>query len=171
MGMFAIGEAVLYGSQGICTVEGIEEMKVGRTKARYFVLRPVYRNSSTVFVPADNEQLLQKMRPVLSKEALHALLREAAQTELQWIDDIAQRKVAFQAILAEGERTQLLQMLQLLYLHRQALHQRGKHLRTADDQLLRDGEKLIHDEFAYVLQIPQQQVNEYIRNYLQQSME
>jgi DNA-binding transcriptional regulator YiaG len=62
-------------------------------------------------------------------------------------------------------------MLQLLYLHRQALHQRGKHLRTADDQLLREGEKLIHDEFAYVLQIPQQQVNEYIRTYLQQSME
>ncbi len=168
--MFAIGETVLYGSQGVCTIERMEEMKVGRDKVQYYVLRPVYHNSSTLFVPASNEQLLQKMRPVLTEEELHGLLCRTAQTELHWIDDAAERKAAFQAILTAGERGRLLQMLRLLYLHRQALHQRGKHLRAADEQLLRDGEKLLRDEFAFVLQIPQQQVGEYIRNYMEQTI-
>ncbi len=167
--MFSIGDTVLYGHEGVCTIERMEEMKVGRSKTQYFVLRPVYHNSSTVFVPAANEQLLQKMRPILTREEIDCLLQQAAQTESEWIDDAAERKAAFQAILAAGERAQLLQMLRLLYLHRQALQQRGKHLRTSDDQLLRDAEKLLHDEFAFVLQIPQAKVSEYIRSRMEKT--
>ena len=167
--MFSIGETVLYGHEGVCTIERMEEMKIGHSKAQYYVLRPVYHNSSTVFVPAANEQLLQKMRPVLTREEIDCLLQQVAQTESEWIDDAAERKAAFQAILSGGERIQLLQMLRLLYLHRQALQQRGKHLRTSDEQLLRDAEKLLHDEFAFVLQIPQSQVSEYIRSRVEKT--
>ena len=165
--MFSMGETVLYGHEGVCTIEGMEEMKVGRSKALYYVLRPVYRNSSTVFVPAANEELLQKMRPVLTREELHDLLTRVAQTQAEWIDDAAERKLAFQAVLSSGERAQILKTLRLVHLHRQALQRRGKHLRTADEQFLRDAEKLLHDEFAFVLQIPQSQVSEYIRSYME----
>ncbi len=164
--MFSIGETVLYGHEGVCIIERMEEMKVGRSKGQYYVLRPVYHNSSVVFVPANNPLLLQKIRPILTKEEIDELLRQTAQQEVEWIDDAAQRKSAFQAIVASGERGQLLQMLRLQHLHRKALLQRGKYLRASDEQLLREAEKLLHSEFAYVLQIPQSQVNHYIREYL-----
>ena len=165
--MFSIGETVLYGCEGVCVIERLEEMKVGRNRAQYYVLRPVSRNSSTLFVPADNEQLLQRMRPLLTKEELHALLTQTAQAEGEWIDDAAQRKTAFQEVLSGGERGKILQMLRLVHLHRRELAQRGKHLRIADEQFLRDAEKLFRDEFAYVLKIPQGQVNDYVRSYVE----
>ena len=164
--MFSIGETVLYGCEGVCVIERLEEMKVGRDRAQYYVLRPVSRNTSTLFVPAGNAQLLQKMRPVLTKEELHTLLTQVARAEGEWIDDAAQRKTAFQAVLSCGERDKILLMLRLVHLHRQMLAQRGKHLRTADEQFLRDAEKLFRDEFSYVLQIPQGQVNDYVRSYI-----
>ena len=164
--MFSIGETIVYGCEGVCVIERLEEMKVGRDRAQYYVLRPVSRNTSTLFVPANNAQLLQKMRPVLTKEELHALLTKTAHAQGEWIEDAAQRKTVFQSLLSCGERENILLMLRLVHLQRQALAQKGKHLRTADEQFLRDAEKLFRDEFAYVLQIPQGQVNDYVRSYI-----
>lgn len=47
---------------------------------------------------------------------------------------------------------------------RRELQKNGKHLRIADEQTLRDAEKLLNDEFAHVLHIPQQDVPDYIRS-------
>ena len=165
--MFSIGEAVLYGNEGVCIIERLEEMKVGRTKAQYYVLRPVYRNSSTLFIPAASQALLEKIRPILTKEEIHALLTQASQEEGEWIEDPAERKTAYQNILSGGDRALLLRTLRLVYRHRDTLNQKGKHLRNADEQFLRDAEKLLHSELAFVLDIPQARVQEYIRSYLE----
>ena len=47
------------------------------------------------------------------------------------------------------------------------LQKNGKHLRIADEQTLRDAEKLLNDEFAHVLHIPQQDVPDYIRSRME----
>ena len=57
----------------------------------------------------------------------------------------------------------------LLYLHREALNGKGKRLRTNDEQMLRDAEKLLNDEFALVLNIKPREVPEYIRSRLEEA--
>lgn len=167
--MFQIGQTVLYGTEGVCTIEERKIMKVGRTKASYYVLKPVFRATSTIFVPEDNPVLLSRMRPILSQEEIAELLREVTQEELAWIEDANERKVEYQKILTGGERLWLIRMIRLLYLRRQQLQKTGKHLRTGDEQLLRDAEKLLNDEFALVLNISQQEVPEYIRSQIELS--
>ena len=54
-------------------------------------------------------------------------------------------------------------------MRRLQLRTQGKQLRTGDDQLLREAEKLLHDEFALVLNIPQREVPEYIRSHVEVS--
>ena len=48
--VFDIGQTVLYGSNGVCTVAGVTEKRVGSFKANYYVLKPVSANSATLFV-------------------------------------------------------------------------------------------------------------------------
>ena len=42
-------------------------------------------------------------------------------------------------------------MMKSIYSHAQGLKNKGRKLHVSDEQSMRDGEKLILDEFAYVL--------------------
>ena len=167
--MFEIGQTVLYGMEGVCTIEERKVMKVGHARASYYVLRPVYRATSTIFVPEDNALLLSKIRPILSQKEILSILQEAPLAEVAWIEDPNERKLEYQKILTGGERLWLIRLIRTLYLRRQMLQNSGKHLRTADEQMLRDAEKLLHDEFALVLNIAQTEVPEYIRSRIEKS--
>ena len=164
--MFEIGQTVLYGMEGVCTIEERKKMKVGHTRSVYYVLRPVYRPNSTIFVPEDKPELLEKIRPVLSAREIAAILRELPNDEVAWVEEPNERKNEYQKILLAGERLGLLRMLKTLYLRRQMLLKQGKHLRTADEQLLRDTEKILKDEFALVLGLPQNEALGYIREQI-----
>ncbi len=165
--MFEIGQTVLYGLEGVCNIEDRQKVKVGHTRAFYYVLRPIFRPNSTIFVPEDNELLLSRMRPILSEEEIAQILHDAPLEELAWIDDPNERKTEYQKILLSCDRLLLIRMLRTLYLQRQKLLKHSKHLRSADEQLLRDAEKLLHDEFALVLNIKQNEVSEYIRSKIE----
>ena len=163
--MYQIGETVLYGTEGVCTIAEVREMKIGREKASYYVLQPVHREGATIFVPLANETLLAKMRPLLSAAEIDGLLQCVRSDEPVWIEDATVRKEEFRRILTAGDRKELLGM----YLHREALNGKGKRLRTNDEQMLRDAEKLLNDEFALVLNIKPREVPEYIRSRLEEA--
>ena len=165
--MYQVGETVLYGTEGVCVIAEIREMKVGREKAAYYVLQPVRRGGATVFVPLGNEKLLGKMRRLLSPQELDSLLGDVCRTETTWIEDVSARKEEFRRILTAGDRRELLGMIRALYRRREALRRSGKHLRTHDEQTLRDAEKLLNDEFATVLKIEPREVPAYIRARLE----
>ena len=167
--MFEVGQTVLYGTEGVCRITEIQEMKVGKKKSEYYVLKPVYRDGATIYVPMDNATLLNRMRQVLSAEEIDALIRQVTREEIAWIEDPNERKLEFSRILTSGDRCNVVRMIRTLYLRRQQLRSAGKHLRTGDDQLLRDAEKLLNHEFALVLNIPQQEVPEYIRQRIEVS--
>ena len=162
--MYQAGETVFYGTEGVCRVEEIREMKVGGENAAYYVLRPIYREGSTVYVPVQNEQLVSRMRPLLTAKQIDDMIDEVNQTDEDWIDDAAERKAEFQRILVSADRRELLTMVRILYLRRQNLQTCGKRLRTNDEQMLRDAERLLDDEFSVVLNIKPREVPEYIRN-------
>lgn len=136
-------------------------------RSKYYVLRPVYRTRATIYVPTDNELLCSRMRPVLSEPEIESLLQSAAGESISWIDDPNERKQVFAQILSGGDRRRVLHLIRMLYVRRRELQKNGKHLRIADEQTLRDAEKLLNDEFAHVLHIPQQDVPDYIRSRME----
>lgn len=165
--MYQVGMRVLYGTEGVCVIDEIREMKISHVPGKYYVLRPINRDGATVFVPLNSEILLAKMRPLLTVEQIEAMLTELRNQKAEWIEDPAERKAAFQQTLRSGDRYALLRMIHALYLQRKSLQEKGKRLRTNDEQLLRDAEKLLNDEFAAVLNIRQHEVPEYIRAHME----
>lgn len=166
--MYQAGETVFYGTEGVCRVEEIREMKVGGEKAAYYVLRPIYREGSTVFVPVKNELLVARMRPLLTVAQIDEIINEVNEADEDWIDDASERKAEFQRILLSADRRDLLSMVRRLYLRRLNLQTCGKRLRTNDEQMLRDAEKLLADEFSVVLNLKPREVPEFIHGKLKE---
>lgn len=166
--MYQIGDKVCYGTEGVCSIVRIQEMKVGGAKGKYYVLRPIYRESATVYVPLDNERLIARMRPVLSQQELEALLVGADDAPLAWIDDPTERKDRFSRLLSDGSSADLLGVTRLLWRKRRQLYAAGRRMRSSDEQLLRDAEKLLTDEVALALALPRQEVPAYLHKRLAQ---
>ena len=70
--MFEIGEKIIYGENGVCTVESIGPLDIsGAPKDRlYYNLRPL-TGSGTYFTPVDSNAY---MRPVMSRLEAEALI-------------------------------------------------------------------------------------------------
>ena len=88
--MYSIGEIVLYGSNGVCEITEITTKKIGKDSIEYYVLKPVCSDSSTLFVPTQNEMLVSRMRVVLSSDEIKDILSQKTDNEI-WIDNKAER--------------------------------------------------------------------------------
>ena len=75
--MFAAGEMVVYGGEGVCRVEGVGTPSLpGMDKTRlYYTLVPLYR-SGQVMTPVDTRVL---MRPLLTGQEVQELIAQLDQ--------------------------------------------------------------------------------------------
>ena len=162
--MFSAGDTVSYGTWGICKIKEITEMTVGKVKKEYFVLVPVYDENSTLYVPTDNKKLLDKMRSVLSSEEINALIDSVAREPMEWIENDIDRKEYCANVLKNGDRGDLMRLIEMIYLRREALKSTKKHFHISDEKFLREAERLLHDEFSYTLNITKEDVPSYILN-------
>jgi len=85
--MFEKGDVIIYGNNGVCTVEKIGPLESKlTTKGRiYYTLQPFYMKESRIFTPADNENVL--MRSVISKKEALELIDDIKNIEALWIPD------------------------------------------------------------------------------------
>ena len=135
--MLAVGQTVVYGTQGVCTVKEISMLKLGKTKGEYYVLSPIDDPGSTVYVPTASEKLANKLRPVLTGSEANALIDEAANEPLEWIASDNERKSVCDDIVKNGSRKQLMQLVGMLYRRREALKDQKKHFHNVDAQYLK----------------------------------
>lgn len=163
--MFEVGEVVSYGATGICTIEDIrlESLsRAGTRKQEYYILRPVATPTCTAYVPVGNEALTAKMRRIYTKEQIDALIQSVRGQKLEWIDDTRRRSEEFGQIVSRGISAELLMLIACLYLEKKARSGGGRKFCPTDEKLLASAERIVSEEFAYALQIPQKQVTSYI---------
>lgn len=169
--MLTVGQTVVYGTQGVCTVKEVSMLKLGKTKGEYYALSPIDDPGSTVYVPTANEKLMSKLRPVLTGEEADALITEAVREPLEWIESDAERKSACDDIVKNGDRKQLMRLVGMLYRRRELLKDQKKHFHNVDAQYLKTAERMLHGELAYALGIAVDDVADYIRSFSEVSSE
>ena len=97
--MLSVGKKVLYGTNGVCTVEDITVKRIGGADIEYFVLKPVCSAASTLFVPTKNTALLQKIRDISSPEQLRDIIDNPPETG-EWNDNKIERSEEFKNIIS-----------------------------------------------------------------------
>lgn len=161
--MFQINDTVLYGAEGVFRITDTTQMDFLGEKKDYFVLESLSDGKSAVYVPMWNESMLAKMRRILSKEEIYEIIKAMPDEELIWIDDENQRLVEYKEILLKGDHREIIKLIKTLYIHKEKQKAVGKNLHKVDEKFLKDAEKLLHDEFAYVLEIKPEQVVPFIQ--------
>ncbi len=156
--MFEIGEAVTYGSEGVCRITQLQTREFNGQKMDYYVLTPVYRESSTIFVPCANENLLRRMHPVLTEDEAKAFIAQLPHYESIWINNENERKQVYRTILAEADRIGAARIVRTLYKHREKLNASGKKMHLSDEKYFADAQRMLFDELAFVLQIERDNV-------------
>lgn len=106
--MFGINDTVQYGTNGVCRITDVVTKNFGGDCIRYYVLEPVHQAHSVVYVPVKNERLVAKMKKLLSEQKVETLVQEIPQCRIEWIEDDTLRQETYKAILAKGERRELL---------------------------------------------------------------
>lgn len=166
--MFSVNEKIHYGGSGVCVIQEITTMRFGRSRERYYVLKPVYQNSSVIYVPVENQQLVAKMRPVLSREEVDRLIDDMPDIPTAWEEDPQARKASFDALLRSNQCRDLIILIKTLHAHKERRQADGKTLHVADETFLREAQRLLYDEFAGALELQPAQVQAYIENKLGQ---
>ena len=168
---FDIGEYVSYGINGMCNIEDIRPMQLSQSveKMMYYILRPESNPKSTIFVPVNNQKLVSKMRELMTKDEINAMLVRMKDRTLEWEKYVRFRTESFHEILSNGVNQDLILMIRCLHRKRQELVQLGKKLPARDSNTLKTAERLVEEEFAHVLHIKCEEVSDYIRDVLDPS--
>lgn len=165
--MFKINDVVVYGSQGVCEIVGINEERVDGAIRNYFVLKPKNDKGSTFYVPTWNEKALGKMRKVMTKEDVDALIDSMPRRNPTWIENENERKDAYRKILASGDQAAIISMVQALFLHKKQREAEGKRLHMSDEYFMKDAEQILYNEWQYVLNVDKDGLMAYILNRIE----
>ncbi len=159
---YQINDVIIYGAQGVCKIEEIIEKNICNNKIEYYVLKPIYDEKSTIFVPINNKALTAKMKQALTSNEVYEIIKDMPNEETIWIDNENVRKEKYREIISNGSRKELVQLIKTLYLYKQKQLNNGKRLHNVDDAFLKEAEKLLYDEFALVLNIKREDVLPFI---------
>ena len=165
---FEVGQYVVYGTNGICVVEKIEYMSfaAGMPKEMYYVLRQKRTSATQFFVTVKNGQLTSKMRAPMEKADIEDMLMGLSDDNVTWINDRRERIETFKGILSNGLNGKLLNMIICIYEQKRIFSHKGKKLSVTDLSTLKTAEKLVEEEFSWVLEIDPEEVPKYIRKRL-----
>lgn len=163
--MYQIGDHVVYHSVGVCRIFDICHKDFGDgTEGEYLVLETVYGNGMTVYISTGHYEDI--LRPLLTREELLALIQTLPDTNDEWITDNSTRKELFHHALQSKDQSEIIRMIKLLYTRKQNLENEGKRLPFSEAEAMKEAEKLLTNEFAFVLGIEPDQVVPFILDQL-----
>jgi len=106
------------------------------------------------------------MRRVMSRTQIDAMIDSVQGQTLEWIEDTRHRADVFGQVLAKGISAELLKLIGCLYLEKKNRSKGGRKFCATDEKILSNAERMVSEEFAYALEIPQKQVSAYIAEKL-----
>ena len=155
--MFKVNDTIMYGTQGVCTIVEITEKDFMGAKKEYYVLKPMNDKGATLFAPVSTKAG-NKMREILTKEEVYELIDRMTTEETNWIKNDNLRKDTYKKIIVNGNHIELIQMIKALHLHREKRELEGKHLYLSDERFLKEAERILCDEFQYVLNVKKEEL-------------
>ncbi|HAG70021.1 MAG TPA: CarD family transcriptional regulator [Lachnospiraceae bacterium] len=164
--MFQKDDMVVYGSQSVCRIVNIGTLSMSMIdrKKKYYTLKPIYQRDSVVYVPVDSEKPV--MRPVITKEQAQKLIKNIPNIKAAWIEKEVEREQEYKKAISSCDPEQLIMIIKTLYSRKKARIEDGKKVTVIDERYFKMAEKQLHEELAYALEIPKEEIADYISGYM-----
>lgn len=163
--MYSVNDVVVYGTSGVCRITAIKTLDLTGRPMEYYILQNVYDSRTTFYVPVNNDAM-QRLRPIASKDEIDAIISDMNSEELIWIDNDMKRKEEYSRIIKTADKHEVIRLIKTLYLRRKQLTESGRKLRSADEHYLSLAENMLFEEFAYALEIDRSDVVGYIEKHI-----
>lgn len=165
--MFSIGQYVICGNKGVCTVEDITTLDIsGVDKAKkYYILKPKYVASSTVYVPVDSAG--NSMRNILTKEEAEALIRSIPNIPVLEIQNEKLVEQDYKACMKTNCSREWVKLVKTIYLRKQKRLEAGRKETAVDGKYFKIAEDNLYGELAVALKMERSAVGDYITEHLQ----
>ena len=166
--MYCVGDYVVYSNSGVCRVTAVgvpDCARVDQTRD-YYTLTPVY-DTETLYVPVDTTA---PIRPALTKAQAQALIAGMPAIQEEQLDTRSMQALAeyyrtsFQSQDCEG----LVRLLKTIHGKDLRAQQNGGKPGKVDQRYRKRAEDLLHGELAVALEIPREQVLDYIQSCLEE---
>jgi CarD family transcriptional regulator len=154
---FKANDIVLYAMQLVCVIAEISKRDFNGNTDEYYILKPVFNSTSTIYIPVSSEMLSAKLRHLLSAEEIYSLVESKADESIT-IDSDDDRRERYREILSRGDRAELVSLIKTLHPRQEAQKERGKKLCDTDSQFIKDVVKMLYEEFSYILNIKREQI-------------
>lgn len=165
--VFEVGDLIVYGNTGVCTVVEIGPLAIGSQDRDYYTLEPFYSPKSRVFTPCDNEKVV--MRPILSKKEVEDAMEEFSAIALLVINEEKKREEIYKASMHTCDIRDLISLLKTINSRKQMRLAQGKKVTASDEKYYTmAGEKLC-DEISIVMGVGREEIRDYIRKKIEAS--
>ena len=154
--MYEIGQLIVYGNEGVCRVEEIGTPKITGVDNH---------REGKVFTPVDSKVF---MRPVITREEALALIDRIPQMTAQVYENSNLRFLNehYQQCIQDYTCADLLQLIKDVRAKRRRMTERGKKLGLVDERYMKRAEEMLHGELAIALDMPREQVPQFISDTL-----
>lgn len=163
---YKIGDMVVYGAHGACRITHVENRRVDKKEIAYYVLVPTNKADAQFYVPIHNAKAVAKMRKVLTREALTALLESEERLHDSWLANENLRKDKYREMIVRADCTELVCMIRTLSQYKQEQQLAGKKIHLCDENFMRDAERVVASEISVVLGISQEDAGTVVRSAL-----
>lgn len=163
--LYRIGDTVMHPSEGVCSIEELRRMDMSGAPRTYYILKPATeKSSSTIYMPVARGNTV--LRRLFSKSDILELIHRSGEYAGLWIADGKQRKESFTRILSEGDYAKIIRMMVEIHEERIRRSAEGKKPCAADEAILAEAERLLHQEFSYVLHMSLEETAAFVRSEL-----
>ena len=151
--MFAVGEYIAYGTNGICRVEEIGPSPYDKTDSReFYLLVPVNNpSSSTIYTPVDNDRV--PMRALMTKEEIDGLIAAIPSVDVLTVPAEKKRREIYRTVLGTLRPEGYVQVIKTVRRRRAELTAARKHVPVTDLEYGRLAMQMLCGECAFVLGI------------------
>lgn len=161
--MFSAGEIVCYGRTGVCRVERVEEraQPPKGEKRLCYVLKPLFQDCM-ITTPVEGGKI--SIRPVMTRQQADSLIDTipSRDDEAFFSRNLTVLKDHYRQIVDQQDSSELMGLTISLFRKRDEAKKSGRKFGVVDERFMKEAEQLLFGELSVALDIPYDEVPNYI---------
>lgn len=166
--MFQKGDYVMCGNNGICCVQDITTLNItGVDKKRmYYLLKPVYLSSSTIYIPVDTADA--SLRRAVSKGEADKLIHSIPEIPPISVTDEKALERTYKEYMHQGSCEAWVTLIKTIYLRKEKRLTKGFKVTAVDSRYFKLAEDFLYGELSVALAMTRDEVRDYITGCMEE---
>ncbi len=157
--MFKINDYVICSGSGVCVLKDINKGPIEGDPKEYFILEPVNAPGNRIYVPTTQDKI--KLRKLADKDEVLSLIQNVPILEEE-NENNRQREAKYKSIIFQLDVFNVIKLIKTLYVRTQKRLAEGKKATHTDQKYFKLATQSIHEELSLVLDIPKENIEDYI---------